>query len=150
MVCNDEVLIAFAGFFNPIGLRAFLLIVETAIGVHRHASDIAQTNPAISAMFFLRIVQADIATDRIVLPSGCLDTMSGVAHTGVIGNHIVLVSTITQSTDAISSIPVKGASADNGMANMHTKIESIPSIVSTNVVRPQAVLHRRAWVESVS
>ena len=148
MVGNDEVLIACAAFFNAVGLRLRGLIVETSIAADGHTCDIHQGDSAISAGFLLRVIQTDIAVDCIVSAPRGFYAVTGVIHTSVVGNHVVLVTAIGQTTDAVPTISIKGASADNRVADMHAKIESIPSIVSPNVVRPEAVLHGSAGVES--
>ncbi len=53
MIGNDEVFIARPTFFNPVGLRLCVLVVEASIAGDRHPGDIHQGNSAISAGFLL-------------------------------------------------------------------------------------------------
>ena len=113
VVSDDEVLIAFAAFFDAVGLRLCGLIVETSIAADGHACNIDQGDSAISARFLLRVVQTDIAVDGIVSAPRGFDAVTGVVHTSVVGNHVVSVAAIGQTTNAVPTISIKGAFADN-------------------------------------
>lgn len=73
VVGNNEVLIALATLFNPVGLRLCVLIVEASIAGDSHPGDIFQGNSTISARFLLRVVQADIAVNGVVSATRCVD-----------------------------------------------------------------------------
>ena len=150
VVGNDEVLITCPTFFNPVGLRLYLLIVETSIAGDCHPGDIHQGNPAISARFLLRVIQANIAVDSIVLATRGINAVMGIVYAGIVSNDVVLIAAISQTADAVPTIAVKRALADNGVTDVHAEIESITPIISPDVVCPETVLNGRAGVEAVS
>ena len=113
MVGSDEIPVACPTLFNPVGLRLCVLIVETPIASDRHPGDISQGDPAISARFLLRVVQADVAVDGVVPATRGVDAVTGVVDAGVVGNHVVLVAAVSQPPDAVPTISMKGAFADN-------------------------------------
>ena len=113
MVGNDEIPVACSTLFNPVGLRLCVLIVEASVAGDRHPGDISQGNPAISARFLLRVVQANVAVNGIVPATRGIDTVTDIVDAGVVGNHVVLVAAVCQPPDAVPTISVKGAFADN-------------------------------------
>ena len=76
--------------------------------------------------------------------------MPSVVDTGIVGNDVVLVAAISQTTDAVPTISVKSAFADNGVADVHTEIEPITTVIASDVVRPKTMLDGRAGVKTVS
>ena len=76
--------------------------------------------------------------------------MTGIVHAGVVGNDVVLIAAVSQTADAVPTISVKGAFADNRVADIHAEIESVTSIIPSDVVRPETVLDGCTGVETVS
>ena len=76
--------------------------------------------------------------------------MTGIVDTGVVGNDVVLIAAVSQTADAVPTISIKSAFADNRVTDVHAEIESIATIIASDVVRPEAVLDGRTGVETVS